>query len=268
MKSYWLLSLGWLVLFSCTKSQNVPYEFIVFKDKELKVWHENLQASMIESLENGYQTIRTEDNTVISEGLFDQGFKKGLWKYYPNSGKASSVEWTFHRDSTHHFEMNYPTDWKVIPGKERPFQAVFPRDPIDSLEGCLFVVQEIRQDSINASLEEYQNSYQYQSFKRKDIKDYSNTVFLTGSGRTFYLFNYLITERSQEMVALAFLGELDGKIFDFTYVSQNVGADLKLVVLLDIVRSVRVNGVRFFSPLDPINKYYKPEIPDTVRKAS
>ena len=244
------------LIISCKKEEEkIPYEFLVFRDNNIKMWADTIPISVKDVIENGDYQVSDEKGSLICKGKFKGGFKTGEWMYHPTAAQTLTINWTQYFKEGKSIKINYPKDWEIHEDPERPFQASFPLKANENEKGKYFIILAHNRYSIKMDLKEYQGYYKSQTFSTEKVKEYAHFVFETTSGKSFYFMRYIIQRGDEEVLVLTFIGNNGSDIYDLTYSSSNEDYEKKHIIFFDMIRSLVIGEQRFFSPFDPVKEF-------------
>ncbi|PTB95997.1 hypothetical protein C9994_09250 [Marivirga lumbricoides] len=233
------------IVFSCG-DRTIKYEYTIYRDGKIEFLREPFNEGSKEFIEKGDFVMDSPDGDTLMLGKYSNGFKVGRWEYFPNDSQTVNIDWTIYENEKSGISINYPSDWKLINSSQRPFQAVFSTES-EIKEDKYFILSFYLKKSINMTLDEYWNLYNSRTHSNDSVKSYLLRKFSQDSSE-YYLSTYTVNKNNEEVFIMNFLGESDGKIYDITYSSLKGEVEKKFIVFLDMIRSIRFNGIRFFSP--------------------
>lgn len=244
-----------VVCFSCGKKESkVPYEFLVFRDDNIKMWTDTIPLDMKDLMEGGDYEVNDKESGVIAKGKFSNGFRIGQWTYHPSDNQTVRIDWSKYSNDTSRTIVNYPREWTVHEIATRPFQATFPTHS-KIKKDKFFIVFPQPKDSIGMDLKRYWRHYNVVAFEDEEVKEYALFEFETSSGKSYYFSRYILKRNNEEMLILNFLGEKGATIYDVTYSTLNEDYEEKHIIFFDMVRTMVLQGERFFSPFDPVKRF-------------
>jgi hypothetical protein len=231
------------------------------------MWPQTLTENWKDVIENGAFTVDDESGNIIAEGKFMKGLRVGQWTYHPSDTQVIKIDWNKYEKQGGSVLINYPKDWETIEADERPFQASFPLKEGENEKGKYFIILSHNKDSIEMNLERYFSYYQSRMFDTEKITEYAFFEFKTAANKSFYFSRYVIERNGEEILAFSFLGENGPTIYDITYSSLNEDIAKKHIIFFDMIRSLVLEGKRFFSPFDPVKNFRQIEKPKKVEKS-
>jgi len=241
-----------LSFLSCNENTGL-YEYLVFRNNNIKIWTNPITENLKQNYENGSWTINDEKGNILAEGHFQSGFKKGKWTYFPLDTLSIDINWKKYDSNA--VEINFPSSWRIIESyeQERPFQAEVPTISKKVNDKCFLIIT-YSKDSILLDLEKYWEEYKNTTFDTEVVKEFALFSLLSSDNNLFYFSRYIIHRGEEEMLILSFIGETEKNIYDITLSSLNTEYEKKHIIFFDMLRSLKINEKRFFSPFDPIIK--------------
>lgn len=247
-----------IILTGCNKKSNL-YEYAMYQNSYLKFWRESINQNIANKIEDGDFLVMTPEGDTLMFGKYKNGFKEGEWKYYPTNIKSIKVDWTKYNSEDDPLSINYPIGWQLIKSKRRPFQATFPTT--SEMKGDkYFIILQHKEAEISMTLDKYWETYNQQTFQNDSVQSYLLRKFSRDEGEYFFS-TYTIRRNSEELMIFNFLGEMDSTIYDITYSSLKDEEDKKYTIFLDMMRSLRVDNKRFFTPFDQSTEIIDLEYP-------
>jgi len=253
-----------LLVNSCTRKEDeeVIYEVVYFRDSSIRMQTDTVLVSSKHSIENGKYTLSDDHDRVISEGVFNEGFRDGRWIYNPSDTTAIEILWLKYTNDSSKVAINYPNRWRILEDPQRPFQASFPLSNDEAKAGKYFIILSYNKDSINLDLDGYQRYYKSQMFSTEKVKEYAHFVFETASRKRFYFMRYIVKRDDEELSIFSFIGDKGSQIYDITYSSSSKDEVRKHIIFFDMIRSLQLEGKWFFSPYDPVKQFDRLEYKD------
>jgi len=239
--------------------RKITYEFLVFRDNNIKMWTATVDELAGKEIENGDFVVDTPEKDIVSKGKFNKGLRYDEWVYHPYDTQTVKVVWTKYVSENDDGEINYPVGWEIHESKSRPFQASFPVES-EILDDKYFIILQQFKDSIKMDLNSYWNLYNTKAFNAQQVEEYALFKLETVNAKVFYFSRYIIKRGEEKILMLNFLGERESKIYDITYSSLTTEYEKKHIIFFDI-RSLILEKKRFFSPYDPIKKFQQIEKP-------
>ena len=222
------------------------YEFTMYVSGN--IWFE--RDSVLEkhkfAVEGGDFLRTTYEGDTLMIGKYQHGFKIGIWEYHPTDTQTLYIDWDKYRTDDFSFEINYPKEWELIPSKTRPFQATFPTKS-EMKDDKYFVILSHKKAEIDMSLKDYWNHSNHQIHTGDSVSSHLLIKFSREDG-DYYFSTYTIVRNGEEMFIFSFLGETDSMIYDVSYVSLKEDITKKYTIFLDMIRSLRLENERFFTP--------------------
>jgi hypothetical protein len=240
-------------------SETSVYEFTMFRNGNISMWPDTISPEFLKALKSGHYALKDTSGELISEGNFQNGFRIGDWTYYPDSGKAITVNWDVYSKPTDNTKINVPSNWTIHEDINRPFQATFLESNGKASEGRYFIIQELNPDSVNMDLNAYAKYYKSTIFETEKVKEYAHFEFELRSGSKVYFLRYVIERGGDELLILVLLGNSGSKFCDSTYSSSNKDIERKHIIFFDMMRSFQLRGSAFFSPFDPVKRFRRTE---------
>jgi hypothetical protein len=222
------------------------YEYIMYRDGQIKFWRDPIIHSFESYLENGDFIVNTQKGDTLIAGAYQNGYKTGRWIYNPRDTLTVAIDWTTYHSDDYSIEINYPQEWKVIRSEERLFQSTF-ETTSKIKDDKYFIVLEHEKSDLNITLKDYWKLFNEETHAKDSVISHLLKKFSRKDG-DFYFSTYTIARNAENLFVFSFLGETDSKIYDITYSSLKEDIDRKYIIFLDIVRSIKVEQKRFFTP--------------------
>lgn len=235
-----------LLLFACKQQpKDFNYAYINISDKKFtyiaKGQHED-------SLEEGFWTVKTLDNSSLCEGYFENGFKKGTWKYWSDS-IVKEVNWKIVKSATEKsIVTNLPNN--IIVQKKDSF-IFYGFDNVDSLKrNEFFYIRKLNAKYYEISAKsnsdyiwgELNNDMHIESSNRYVITNDKNTIYMNISSRfnnNPTIFFHATMDHGADVYEFYF------KTTDMTYLSG--------VKFIDIIQGTFINHKRVLNPFFSYN---------------
>ena len=123
-----------------------------------------------------------------------------------------------------------------------------------------------KKSELEMGLNEYWNLFNNETHSADSVSSHLLRKFSREDGD--YCFStYTVIRNNEEMFLFSFLGETDSMIYDISYASLKEDIDRKYIIFLDMIRSLRVGGKRFFTPFGQSTKIIDlkwPPDPETI----
>ena len=249
-----------LISFGC-ENNTAQYEYTIYRDGHIRFLRESMNGKYKYSLENGDFLMDTPEGDTLVVGKYQHGFRIGRWEYHPSDTQTIYINWTKYHADDYSVEINYPEGWELIKSDVRAFQATFPTQS-DVKDDKYFIILPQKKSELGISLNEYWNVFNKETHFRDSVKSHLLRKFSREDG-DYYLSTYTVVRNNEELFIFSFLGATDSTIYDITYSSLKEDIDRKYTIFLDMIRSLRLENKRFFTPYDQstkiVNLKYPPD---------
>lgn len=245
------VALVFFVLFGCEEKM-MQYEYTMYRDGYMKFWRDQMYDKYKNVFENGDFLIDTPEGDTLMRGKYHQGFKRGKWEYHPSETQIVFINWEKYTSENDSLEINHPEEWKLIKSKTRPFQATFGTKS-NNKGDKYFIVLPHKKSDLEMNLKEYWGFANEQIHTGDSVKSHLLSEFSREDGE-YYFSTYTIVRNNEELFVMNFLGETDSIIYDVTYSSLKEDINRKYTIFLDMIRSLRLEGKRFFTPYEQSTK--------------
>ena len=177
----------------------------------------------------------------VKHGKYRRAQKLGLWKYKFDEIEFD-LDWSIYNSKDERFSFAYPTGWKLDTKKE--FDVFFQTD--QSNPNLRFVlIENIVGDSIN--LIDYVSDYLIDLRSNNRIIN-SQLLKIVHDSVSFFYLKSTVDGGSRQYNFYVLLYKRDGKIYDFTYITDSQFSLSKEVIFFDVVYGFFINGDRILTP--------------------
>ncbi len=254
-----------LVFVGC-EDKTISFEYTMYINGNIWFNREPIIEKYKSAMENGDFLWDTSKGDTLMAGKYQNGFKVGMWKYHPSDSQTVYVNWEKYSSDDYSTEINYPSGWALVKSKTRPFQATF-STASEVKDDKYFIVLSHQKSELKMNLKEYWTLFNSETHSSDSITSYLLRKFSREEG-DYYFSTYTIARNNEEMFLFSFLGETDSAIYDISYASLKDDIDLKYTIFLDMIRSLRVEGKRFFTPFEQNTKIIELQWPPEPEIAS
>lgn len=252
------LGFGIFVLMWACKERQVSYSLLFADDTSMLVDNQTIPQAKFQG-RNEQGTWSHELNSVVySKGSWDNGLKKGIWKYDIGEDQFD-INYDTYEDPITNFQISFPFNWRIYE-KLDPSSVFSASDTTENGDRRtkIFVVLAHDKKKIEQTLPSF-NEY-YNELAAEDTVLVSQNFKIVGKTRTYFLNLYVLKKYSEELLVLTLLGESNSIIYDVTYKTRNERSEEKLLRFLEMCLTARINDFRLLDPLDQIDKIEKIEV--------
>lgn len=234
-----------VVTLGCEEKQ-IQYEYTLYRNESIRFWRDQIYDEYKYTLEDSDFLINTPEGDTLMIGKYQRGFKRGKWEYHTSDTQTVYVNWDKYTSGNDSLEISYPEEWQLKESKVRPFQATF-KTTSNTKDDKYFIVLPHAKSDLGMSLKEYWNLFNKVTHSSDSVRSYLLRRFSREDG-DYYFSTYTIVRNNEELFLFNFLGETDSTIYDITYSSLKEDVNRKYTIFLDMIRSLRIEKKRFFTP--------------------
>jgi hypothetical protein len=206
-----------------------------------------------------------KSNDLLMIGDMKNGIPAGQWKYniYPDS--IIDIEWNSYTNKNESFKIIYPTGWHVFPSKKGLFQVSMIQDTASLNDNYFLILSHDKTTYKDLTKIKYLKKF-VSSLSKNTVKKYTNHSIVDEDSSKYFYSYYQLNKDEKSVLILNFLFDKNNTIYDVTLsvddknISQSINDRFLSrynVIFLEMVRSIRINGERIFSPFKKIIKLDK-----------
>ncbi|HSY61885.1 MAG TPA: hypothetical protein VK796_08410, partial [Cytophaga sp.] len=238
---FYLLSLNFLILFSCSKNDNVNKFVLLFDYDSTEFFFNKVYVGNNfdeEDLNNSF-TFKLNDE-ILENGDFESGIKTGLWHYNNSNNNNLNISWRI---------CHYSDDVLIsLPPKFREHYA-------DSL---YFLGWFENQDSLNNFFVVYKNSLNgsvtlekfWQINTNGSLKDnvtFYQCIEMRVDGKKMYLSKYTKQENGKGYTVLNLILEHNENIYDISIKDASGNETKELFIFFEMIRNIKIKDQKIFN---------------------
>ncbi len=237
-----------ILLVGCEKNI-VSYEYNTFYKGKLITWKQNFEGVDLKTLENANHYFLNEVNDTLISGKLNNGYNVGLWKYNTGKENVVKIEWKQINSVKSGISLSIPIDWQKK--EESEDQLIFDFN---------YTSKELKQFSIgrtkigSSKLQDEFELARKEIYEKFSVNDESIFLFETKKSNFYLTCIILLNQKGEQEAYFMLFGEFNEEIIDIVYTSKYEDLERKIIILLELYKSLQIENTRVFPPYNSNTK--------------